>query len=196
MDNINLDQVSQIHNHIYADTYKPKDKPYAQFAFDLERAIRIKDFKWLMLILGHGRGFNDRSKEIFCDIVGINRVYQLKDLKSAISEFCSISVEAIDLHYAYYAAKDKHERKKEALIDAFGNGSELAVIVDQKIADGYNSVKKHGRNTYLVNSNNLGWHLHRVPIKEYAIASVEFLDIANRYNANVELRRKPNQLAA
>ncbi len=181
--------VEQIHRHIYQDTYQPKEKPYANFAYQLEAAIRLKDFKYLMLVLGSGKGFNDKSKEVFCDIVGIKRSYLLKDMKAAISNHCSISVEAMDLHYDYYSAKSQLDRKRESLRDAFANGDELISIVDNKFANGYTRIIKVDRRTYLANPQNMGWHLQRVPLKEYAIAKVEYETINKLYSSNPELHK-------
>jgi len=186
---MDIETVERIHTHIYGDTYQPNNNGYSNWAYQLEKAIREKDFKYLMLVLGSGKGFNDRSKEIFCEIIGIQRSYLLKDMRSAISKHCGISLDSIDLHFNYHKARNRLERRREKLENSFSNGQELVSIVDQQIAKGFDRYVKQNRRTYLVNSNDRGWHLQRVPIKDYALAKVDYLVLAEKHANNYELNK-------
>ncbi|EQB9026217.1 hypothetical protein ACYVOU_002450 [Vibrio cholerae] len=177
--------VANIHQHIYADTFTPKDRPYSDLAYNLEAAIREKNVRYLLSILANGKGFNDKSKEVFCDIVGIPRVYLLKEIKAAIANHCGCSVESIDLHEKYHAALHFFERRQKELNDKFANADEIVQMIEQKIASGYTRVGTENRKTFLINEQtNMGWPLNRTQIKEYAKAKLELMDVEKQYHSS------------
>lgn len=187
---VNMVHVEMIHNHLYADTYQ-NNGDFSTWAYMLERAIRIKDFRYLTTVLAHGKGFNDQSKEIFCDIIKAPRKYLKRQMSEYISRHCVICQEKVDLHFDTYAAKDNATRRMEELLDAFANGSELVEIVNSKIADGFVKTEKHGRKTFLVHEERqVGWPLERVQIKNYAIAQTEYLQLKSRYDAVPEFQNE------
>ncbi|EGR0468610.1 hypothetical protein FG064_16560 [Vibrio cholerae] len=175
-----IQTVAKIHRHVFVDLEDENDR-FSDWAYKLEAAIREMNYKYLMMVLGSGKGFNDRTKEAFCDVIGVPRTYSLKGIKAAISSHCSISVEDIELHESYFSAKRKLERKLEELTSKFANGNEVAAIVDEKIENGYCKVVTENRRTFLANDQNMGWPLQRVQIKEYAIAKLNFVELEQCY---------------
>lgn len=172
---INVDHVKKIHDHLFPDAIAKNGK-YSNWAYMLEEAIRTKNYRYLITVLAFGKGWNDKSKEVFCDIIGVTRQYLQREMRECISLHCDISLELIDLHFDYISAKKSCETAKESLIEAFSNGIELVEIVDCKINDGFIVTQKYGRRTYLVNEESKkGWPLQRVPIKNYAIAKTALL---------------------
>ncbi|MFU7503974.1 hypothetical protein ACA544_02230 [Vibrio cholerae] len=177
--------VAKIHQHIFADTFNPKDRPYSDLAYNLEAAIREKNVRYLLSILANGKGFNDKSKEVFCDIIDIPRVYLLKEIKAAIANHCGCSVDSIDLHEQYHAALRLFERRQKELNDKFANAEEIVQMIEQKIASGYTRVGTENRKTFLINEQtNMGWPLNRTQIKEYAKAKLELMDVEKQYHSS------------
>ncbi|NAX34107.1 hypothetical protein CAG54_00445 [Vibrio sp. V27_P1S3P104] len=181
---MNIQTVAKIHRHVFGELPVGNDR-FSDWAYKLEAAIREKNFRYLMMVLGSGKGFNDRSKEVFCDIIGIPRTLSLKGIKAAISSHCLVPVEHIELHESYHSAKRKLDRKFVELTSKFANGDELAAIVDEKISNGYRKVVTENRRTFLANDQNMGWPLQRVQIKEYAIAKLSIIELEDRYHCSL-----------
>ena len=166
----------------------------SNWATMLADSIKNKNFAMLCNLLCHGKGFNDKSKEIFCDLVGSKRVFTAKAIKATIANHCGLAIASIDLHFDYHYAIKNRKHTKDKLLEAFDNGNEWIDTIDGQIPKGFNRIVKNNRKTYLLNSDNRGFQLPRIPIKDYAISSCELSLLTKQYEDNVELNSQPTQL--
>jgi hypothetical protein len=138
--------------------------------------LRLSEF------LSSGKGFNDKTKEAFCILVGSEKTLTAKGINLLIAKHCDISIEEFDLITAIKRAKKQVQICKQKLEDAFSNGSEAVTDIDTKFNNGFNKIVKNNKKTFLINDNDQGFHMHRVPIKNYAIACSELLALNNKYD--------------
>lgn len=171
---------TQIRQHVFADV-----EPSIELSLPdtLAKALVDRDFAFLCRVCAYGKGWNDKSKEVVCDILNEERTYTAKGMQTIIARHCGLSEEAIDLHFDYLAAQDKKKRAMEVVLETFSNGQDVFDFIEGYIDAGYTTIRKEGRKTFLANSHNRGVHLCRVPVKNYAIAEVEYLRLKALYEA-------------
>ncbi|MBD0788171.1 hypothetical protein HUO09_17590 [Vibrio sp. Y2-5] len=173
--------VEYMQKHIHQHLNPENNSQVSNWAITMAEAIHEKNFAYLCYILCAGKGFNDKSKEALCDILNVKRTYTASGIRKIICSHCGLSEDELDTYQQYWAAKHKLERKEKTLNNTIANANEHKQWVIDSFNAGFNTIIKHNRKTYLGNSNNAGYHLHTLSLKEYAIAFVNFASLKSKF---------------
>lgn len=174
-----------IDNHIYGDKNKCSDLS-DMLAHDLIK----RQFGYLWQIVVGGKGWNDRSKEAVCDIIGLKRMYLMKEMKEIIAIHCDVPLAQIELHYALLSSKEKIAECQAVLEETFSNSSEVLSLVAKWTKNGFDQITKEGRKFYLVNAKtNEGVHLKELPLRKYVTAVLDRNGLEREYSTAFQLQQ-------
>lgn len=165
-----------INDHIYG-----KESVIRQWSKALSDALFKKNWHYLVEVLDHGRGFNDRSKQIVCDVLGVKRIYTAKGMRKIIADHCKLSVEELEHNMAVEKNNKAIELAKSKLAEKFTNHDKIHEDFIAFIRDGFDQVMKFDRKTWLVNQKNGKGILVTSQIKPLVFALIEQHELNQSY---------------
>lgn len=135
--------------------------PPGDYAKSLADAIKKKEVDFLIDVLGHPKGFNDKSKLAFSDITGVRFGRTRKSIVEAIYKWAGFSPKEVQQREDMKKAKNETQRKKMVLkwarqeaeaerVNFNGKSMTVRQFVDNAIKDGFSSLEKLRGRYYLI----------------------------------------------
>lgn len=150
-----------INQHLYG-TLKLK-----KWSTLLASALANKDTIYLLLVLDHGSRFNDKSKQIVCDLLNVKRTYTAVGMRKIIANHCGISIEEIEKSIRLRRNEEALIRAQNAVKSKYQNADDVFSLYRSYINKGYDKLEKIGRKYWLINNDFRGFEIKNKVIKEY-----------------------------
>lgn len=174
LQNVTLSEIRRtLDSDIYGD--ESRDSNWSKM---IATALLDKRPHTLAEFLSHGKGFNDCSKRAVCNLLGVKPTFNQKGMDAIIAEHCGITLERFLLERKRDEAKWALSNSEEAL-NSFANPEEICQWIQGLIKQGYNKVISQGKKSFIVNTEDRGFHLERAAVRKYAQALLEFNAISN-----------------